>query len=309
MQTVEHKLYQGDCLHVLRTLPSGSVQCCVTSPPYYNLRNYEIDGQIGMESSPDEYVQKLVDVFREVKRVLKDDGTLWLNLGDSYAGSGGAGNQFGQLERGLAKYRQESKPKEIGLKPKDLMGIPWRVAFALQEEGWWLRQDIIWHKPNPLPESVKDRFTKAHEYVFLLSKSKSYYFDVDAIKEKSIETKSSPRFGGNKYGDSPDPKHATKSGNRYVDTGMRNKRSVWSVTTKPYKGAHFAVMPVDLITPCILAGSAVGSMVLDPFNGSGTVGEVALRNGRSYVGIELNPEYLELTRKRFAGITSPLFFE
>jgi len=268
---VNHRIIAGDCIAGLRTLPDASVHCCVTSPPYWGLRDYGHDGQIGLESTPEAYVASMVEVFREVRRVLRDDGTLWLNLGDSYAGSWG--NQGRKETRGthrpingpmitpVSDGRYPSKESNTGacppgLKPKDLVGIPWRVAFALQADGWWLRQDIIWHKPNPMPESVRDRCTKAHEYVFLLTKSERYFYDSVAVSEASIGTSARPRFGGSKYGDSSDPKHATKSGNEYQDTGSRNRRSVWTVTTKPYKGAHFATMPPDLVEPCILAGTS-----------------------------------------------------
>ena len=293
----------------MRTLADESVHCVVTSPPYYGLRDYGVDGQIGLEESPDAYVAKMVDVFREVRRILRNDGTVWLNLGDSYAGSGGAGNQFGQIERGLNPYKQSSKPINIGLKPKDLIGIPWRVAFALQADGWYLRQDIIWHKPNPMPESVTDRCTKAHEYIFLLSKSERYYYDNEAVKEQSKVPWNSAK------GFSPNGARAllgvgTAGGEQWNGTGTheneykegRNRRSVWTVATKPYAEAHFAVYPPKLIEPCILAGCPVDGTVFDPFNGSGTTGFVALCNNRHYIGTELNPEYVALTDKRLSAI-------
>ena len=269
----------GDVRTSLSSIPDGSVQTCITSPPYWGLRDYGNDGQLGLESTPDEYVASMVAVFAEVWRVLADDGTLWLNLGDSYS---------------------PAKLDSAGLKHKDLVGIPWRLAFALQADGWYLRQDIIWQKPNPMPESVRDRCTKSHEYLFLLTKSARYYFDNKAIKKEPSANLGTTniRFGGNKYGDSDDPKHATKSGNTYVDSGTRNKRSVWTINTKPFKGAHFAVMPEALVEPCVLAGSKVGDLVLDPFAGSGTVGVVALRNGRDFVGVELNPDYAQLADDR-----------
>jgi len=313
----------GDALEVLPTLPSASVQCVVTSPPYFGLRDYGHDGQIGFEETPDEYVASLVAVFREVRRVLRDDGTLWLNLGDSYAGSGPSGAAY-QSEttkrraegsgkdgvfrvskslaaRGLTYANKKPVPPP-GLKAKDLLGIPWRVAFALQADGWYLRQDIIWHKPNPMPESVTDRCTKAHEYIFLLSKSRRYYYDADAIAESSIGTTGTPRFGGTKYGDSLDPKHATESGKVYKDTGTRNRRSVWTVATQPYPDAHFATYPPELIRPAIQAGSKPNDTILDPFNGAGTTGLVALQMNRKYIGIELNPEYAHMTRERLAPL-------
>lgn len=293
----------GDVRTKLAEIESQTIQTCVTSPPYWGLRDYGNDGQIGLEKSPEEYVAELVAVFREVKRVLKDDGTLWLNLGDSYSGSGkGPSGNLGKTfdERNMENVHSAIVPQ--GLKPKDLIGIPWRVAFALQADGWYLRQDIIWAKPNPMPESVTDRCTKSHEYLFLLSKSPRYYFDNQSIKEQSVSDigDAKIRFGGGKYGDSDDPKHATKSGNVYVppEDGLRNKRDVWTIPTQPFAGAHFAVMPEALVEPCVLAGSKVGDTVLDPFMGSGTVGLVSLEYGREFVGVELNPEYAELAKKR-----------
>ena len=259
------------------------------------------DNQIGLEETPEQYVENMVSVFREIKRVLKDDGTVWLNIGDSYSGSGKG--PAGNLGKAHDERNMEHKHSAIvpnGLKAKDLVGIPWRLAFALQADGWYLRQDIIWHKPNPMPESVTDRCTKSHEYVFLLSKSRTYYFDHESIKEPSVSNigDSKIRFGGNKYGDSTDPKHQTKSGSVWVASEKRNKRDVWSIATKPFKGAHFAIMPESLVEPCVLAGSAVGDTVFDPFTGSGTVGIVALRHNRNFVGTELNPEYAEMAVDR-----------
>jgi DNA modification methylase len=300
----------GDVREMLAELADNSVQCCVTSPPYWGLRDYGHDGQIGLEQTPDEYVAEMVAVFREVRRVLKDDGVLWLNLGDSYAGSGkGPAGNLGAKhnERHLEHKHSAIVPK--GLKPKDLVGIPWKVAFALQADGWWLRQDIIWHKPNPMPESVADRCTKAHEYLFMLTKSAKYYYNNEAIKEPSAQLgKTNIRFGGNKYGDSTDPKHATKSGNEYTDNGTRNRRSVWTIPTKPFRGAHFAVMPEALVEPCILATSRPNDTVLDPFLGSGTVGLVAQRHNRKWVGCELNPEYAKIAKERI-GKEANLFTE
>jgi len=244
-----------------------------------------------------------VAVCREVRRVLRDDGTLWLNLGDSYAGSGGAGGDYaaGGLKESQPKWKSNLDAQSAGLKPKDLVGIPWMVAFALRADGWFLRQDIIWHKPNPMPESVKDRCTKAHEYIFLLAKSQKYYYDAEAVMEDAAGGRE--RFGGAKYGD----KGLDKSRNdtaRFDETivDARNRRSVWTVTTKPFKGAHFATFPPDLIEPCILAGSAKGDTVLDPFNGAGTTGLVAIKHGRSYIGIELNQNYLDITQRRIDGV-------
>lgn len=333
------RIINADCRDALRTLPEKSVQTCITSPPYFGLRDYGHDGQIGLEPTPDEFVQALVEVFREVRRVLRDDGTVWLNLGDSYAGSG-KGREADGTCKATGKQATNVGPtigvigktarvdavtnltrNTIGVKPKDLIGIPWMVAFALRADGWYLRQDIIWAKPNPMPESVRDRCTKSHEYIFLLSKSRKYFYDAEAIAEDIAEDIATgdngsrfdtgktathqlnrmqvgPRFGGHKYGDSDDPAHATKSGNVYEPNGKRNKRSVWTVSTKPFSGAHFATFPHDLIEPCVLAGSAAGDTVLDPFAGSGTTGMVALRHNRSFVGCELNPEYAEMARNR-----------
>ncbi len=446
----------GNCLEILPSLPEASVQCCVTSPPYWGLRDYQTsswiggdencdhvadssktkkfgndafnenrpsreetktagyyfrdicskcgakrsDLQLGLEQTPEEYVANMVLVFREVWRVLRDDGTLWLNLGDSYNGSGkgangdGSAGKAGNINSGSKGTQQGTFTKSdvIGLKPKDLVGIPWRVALALQADGWWLRQDIIWHKPNPMPESVTDRCTKAHEYIFLLTKSAKYFYDSEAVKEPVSEVS----LKRAEYGwdcDRPSTKnasmggdgiHVEKMGTRFVNPAGRNKRSVWTVTTKPFRGAHFATFPPDLIEPCILAGSATDccavcgapwervvdriaatskkcpktdsmyqaqggtgkkktdtigmsgggridgysktlgyqptcecggetqpSMVLDPFNGAGTTGVVAVQHGRRYIGIELNPDYLEMSRKRIQlardSITIPLF--
>lgn len=299
-------IYCGDSLTVLKGMADESVDMCVTSPPYYGLRDYGEDGQIGLEDTPEQFIKKLVDVFREVRRVLKDDGTLWVNIGDSYAGSwkGPAGN-LGKThdERNMTQSSVKQANVPVGCKPKDLIGIPWMLAFALRADGWYLRQDIIWHKPNPMPESVKDRCTKSHEYLFLLSKSPKYYFNSNNMKEKAVYTssqgrKSETRYGGKKYTDTPNIFNRTKSGNAYAYTGFRNKRDVWSVSTKPYSGAHFAVFPEKLIEPCIMAGSKHGGIVLDPFSGAGTTGVVCKRLGREYIGIELNREYVALSEKR-----------
>lgn len=305
---MDAEIYVGNVLERVKEIPDNSVQCIVTSPPYWGLRDYGHEGQLGLEKTPAEYVQNMVLVFAEMRRILKDDGVLWLNLGDSYASfrDGMAtpdttrGDSTGTLvPKGLASNRAASSFSGTNIKHKDLVGIPWRVAFALQDDGWYLRQDIIWHKPNPMPESVRDRCTKSHEYLFMLTKNSKYYFDNQAIKEPSAGLGTTKiRFGGNKYGDSDDPKHATKSGNEYTDTGLRNKRSVWTISPKPFKGAHFAVMPEELCIPPILASTKVGDTVFDPFTGSGTVAVVALRNGRNYVGVELNPDYVEIAAKR-----------
>ena len=289
----------GDAVTRLRDIQCESVRTCVTSPPYWGLRDYGNDGQLGLEATPNEFVESLCQVFDEVWRVLADDGTLWVNLGDSYAGrSLSRASNNGRAGYGNPREGTVSRMGN-GLKHKDLVGIPWRFAFAMQDRGWYLRQDIIWAKPNPMPESVTDRCTKSHEYIFLFSKQPKYFFNHEAIREESsVSSVGQIRFGGNKYGDSDDPKHATKSGNFYEPDGKRNKRSVWTVNTKGYKEAHFAVYPPELITPCILAGSAEGDTVLDPFSGSGTTGEVALKLGRNYVGCELNPDYAKLSEKR-----------
>lgn len=302
-----YTLLQGHCLEVLRTLPTESVQTCITSPPYFGLRDYGCDGQIGLESTPDAFVSSLVNVFAEVHRVLKSDGTLWLNLGDSY--NGASSNRTGQNGYNDGRTNRDKRFSTggiDGLKSKDLIGIPWRVAFALQQYGWYLRQDIIWHKPNPMPESVTDRCTKAHEYIFLLSKSDRYFYDNEAIKEPVSDTSlKRAEYGWNC--DRPSTKnasmggtgiHTEKMGTRFVNPSGRNKRSVWTVCTKPYKGAHFAVYPTELIRPCILAGSRPGDTVLDPFNGSGTTGFVSMEERRKYIGIDINDEYLAIADAR-----------
>ena len=405
------ELLQGDCLQQLATLPAASVQCCITSPPYWGMRDYGTPGQLGLEATPDEYVANMVAVFRAVRRVLRDDGTLWLNLGDSYAGSGPSGASYQSEttkrregmdtdgafrisktlgQRGLT-YAEKKPIPPPGLKPKDLVGIPWRVAFALQADGWYLRQDIIWHKPNPMPESVTDRCTKAHEYIFLLTKSARYYYDNEAVKERGVmaagdsagsmqrDTQETHGLGG---GNSGINLAKQKLAAELQENGysMRNKRSVWTVTTKPFKGAHFATFPPDLIEPCVLAGTSHfgacaecktpyqrliekgdvpnrktrdnllgvypgrktttrlntvdmavipttttgwGKMcncttdavepcvILDPFSGAGTTGVVAIKHSRCYIGTELNPDYLEISRKRIQAewdsITLPMF--
>lgn len=361
----------GDCREVLKTLPDKSINCCVTSPPYYGLRDYGMSEQIGLEKTPEEFIQELTDVFREVKRVLTDDGTLWLNIGDSYWGSGSRGWDFtGKLKPDVSriqgsdkKYNLSNIPKCTGntggYKNKDLIGIPWMLAFALRNDGWYLRQDIIWHKPNPMPESVTDRCTKSHEYIFLFSKKPKYFFDYEAIQEpasfatyqrlsQDIENQEGGytpskgngkmkavgyRLGSSKYGDSNDPHYQNKSGKEWhpqyknlMENGqqnhsmherraeglsdetylVRNKRDVWSVTTKPCKEAHFATFPEDLIEPCILAGCPIGGTVLDPFFGSGTTGRVAKKLNRHYIGIELNPEYIEISNRRTNNVQMTL---
>ena len=373
-----HEVIVGNCIDVLSTMEAESIDCCVTSPPYWGLRDYGTDEQLGLEKTPEEFVENMVKVFREVKRVLKNNGTLWLNLGDSYSGSGkGPAGNIGKKhnERHLEHKTGGIIPQ--GLKQKDLVGIPWRVAFALQQDGWYLRQDIIWHKPNPMPESVRDRCTKAHEYIFLLTKNKKYYYDNEAIKEDTAESSKSrlKQDVKSQVGSDRVPFKTNGPMKAVGNSDKRNKRSVWTITTKPFRGAHFAVFPPDLIEPCILAGTSehgccgdcgapwkrmterkptgydgskygenaieatggaitggtekntLGSscgtltaeyqtvgwqptckcdsenplkkaVVLDPFTGSGTTGLVAKKNGRNFIGIELNEEYAEMARKR-----------
>jgi len=301
----------GDNRDTLPTLPEKSVQTVVTSPPYYGLRDYGNDGQIGLEPTPDEYVAALVDVFREVRRVLRDDGTLWLNLGDSYASNPASGGEQSSKMTGGEHKRTPSigYRRPANLKPKDLIGIPWRVAFALQADGWYLRQDIIWHKPNPMPESVTDRCTKAHEYLFLLSKSARYYYDADAVREgDQVYTR---KAGGyhNDIGTKPKGgEYRNKGGIADKDTTTvgRNRRSVWTIATQPYSGAHFATFPPKLIEPCILAGSRPGDTVLDPFGGSGTTAGVALEHDRDAILCELSEEYAALIPDRINSITDAL---
>ena len=399
-------ILEGNCLETLKTLSACSVQCVVTSPPYYGLRDYGVEGQIGMEDTPEAYVENLVAVFRECFRVLKDDGTLWLNLGDSYWGGKGQSAHGGSEKQRARFERNESisrEYQEIGrhgwtapkdgkhpvIKPKDLVGIPWMVAFALRADGWYLRQDIIWAKPNPMPESVIDRCTKSHEYIFMLSKSAQYFYDFEAILEpanfdgrKATKMKGSQKYqnGFAPTDENPNtlhvkgherwsrqmpgigPKHGAErkrgeeykpirgyktksqiedmqhhggsiqssyglsgngfkghSGNLDADGNplghdidgvpARNKRDVWFVSTKPYKEAHFATFPVDLIEPCILAGSKEGDTVLDPFNGSGTTGEVSIKHHRLYIGCELNPKYVKLTHRRLSQVQPVLMQE
>lgn len=348
----------GNCLDVLKTLPDESINCCVTSPPYYALRDYgtgtwiggdpncdhmyfhgsaemsgthkkftEIkqtsgvghlmrsvctkcgaireDSQIGIEDTPEMYIQNLVAVFHEVKRLLTKDGTCWINIGDSYAHTT---NKVVPQSIENTADRQPSYGTRVpdGCKTKDLIGIPWMLAFALRDDGWYLRQDIIWHKPNPMPESVKDRCTKSHEYIFLLSKSPNYYFDSDAIAETAVyeSTRDNIKFGGNKY---KSLGFNIYSGKTYVNNGKRNKRSVWSVSPAHYSEAHFATYPEELITPCIMAGCPKDGIVLDPFMGSGTTAVVAKRNHRNYVGVELNPEYKKIAERRISGTMTRLF--
>nr|WP_314585565.1 site-specific DNA-methyltransferase [uncultured Pseudomonas sp.] len=352
-----HQILVGDCIEMMRTLPDKSVHTCVTSPPYFALRDYGVDGQIGLEASPREFIDRLVLVFREVHRVLRDDGTLWVNMGDSYAGTGKSGggaqgerwDECGADSTGPRGGKWSPAPR--GWKQKDLMGMPWRLAFALQDDGWYLRQDIIWHKPNPMPESTRDRCTKAHEYLFLLSKSRRYHYDSDAIREPASY---GPTPSGVGFGHGTDAKdrnrgrvsvpkgwdtstgegghgsfhkdgaaraardsfkregskreqvipgqnkgtHRPDRAESSHDLQTRNKRSVWTVATHGFKGAHFATFPPDLIRPCILAGAPRGGLVLDPFGGAGTTALVAMQEGRRSVLCELNPEYAALARAR-----------
>lgn len=295
----------GDCRDSLRSLADESVHCVVTSPPYFGLRDYGMGDQIGLEPSPQEFVAAMVEVFREVRRVLRPDGTFWLNLGDSYAGSGkGAwAKKTGQKEVYVPDPTSpQSKMAKTwdGIKAKDLIGIPWRVALALQDDGWYLRQDIIWHKPNAMPEPARDRCTKAHEYIFMFSKRPKYFFDHEAIKEPIQSDRDPSRKAKAAGAGRKELRGQQKPYDGEGDT--RNKRSVWSVNTRPFKEAHFATYPPELIEPCILAGCPVGGTVLDPFFGAGTTGLVAEKHGRRFVGCELNPEYAAIARKRLGII-------
>ena len=310
-----NKVIHGDCLDVMREMPDKSVNCCVTSPPYWGLRNYGVDGQLGLEKTPEEYVEKMVVIFREVKRILRGDGTLWLNLGDSYSqGSAWSDSDDKRLRDRFKGQTAEHKPgrgndlathRAVSLLPKNLVGIPWRVAFALQADGWYLRSDIIWSKPNPMPESVTDRPTRAHEYIFLLSKSRKYYYDAEAIREKGesgeydLTMRKEGRMDGTRY---------LASGTRQMVAGMslgvgreyRNKRSIWTIATRCYSEAHFATFPEKLIEPCILAGCPESGIVIDPFIGSGTTAKVAQEMKRDFIGIELNGKYIPLIENRTA---------
>lgn len=324
----------GDALTELACMDAESVHCCVTSPPYWGLRDYGVGGQMGLEKTPEEYMSKLVEVFREVRRVLRDNGTLWLNLGDSYVGAtsqhrgGGSQGHNSCISKktmaGVPSNGRGDRNRALysgGLAMKQLLGIPWRVAFALQADRWYLRSDIIWHKPNPMPESVTDRCTKAHEYIFLMSKSERYYFNADAIAEPAISGTDLGLLRGKNAGAGDADKvawHAQSIADRQANgvdsrtgnpSGKRNRRDVWTIATQPFPGAHFAVMPEALVKPCILAGCPEGGTVLDPFAGAGTVGVVAAKNQREFVGIELNPEYAEMARSRIedAGRQKCLF--
>lgn len=328
-----NKIYNQDCIEGLKGLTDGSVNCCITSPPYYGLRDYSVDGQIGLEKTPEEYIDKMVAVFNEVKRVLKKEGTLWLNIGDSYCASRtGSGDQASSTLQGgksnqVEAGKRPNKRPGNGLKAKDLIGIPWMLAFALRSDGWYLRQDIIWHKPNPMPESVTDRCTKSHEYIFLLSKSAKYYYDQDAIKQliqdssvkrllQNIENQNGSErvpgktngnmkavIKGYKHRGEGDKKLSGHSGNFdsngvLIGDGKANKRSVWTVNTMPYSEAHFATFPEDLIVDCIKAGCPEDGIILDPFMGAGTTGLVARKLHRNFIGFELNPEYIRIAERR-----------
>lgn len=338
------QIITADVLDGLRSLPSESVNCCITSPPYYALRDYGVPGQLGLEKTPEEYIANMTAVFCEVRRVLRNDGVLWLNIGDSYATTGGA-NTGGDGRRvdGGTPYKMSGLPRTSGggIKPKDLIGIPWMLAFALRADGWYLRCDVIWSKPNPMPESVADRPTKAHEYIFLMAKSERYWYDAEAIRERAVNgDPNSPRGSRGVLGEmnsgvrkQDDLGKRTYTGFNarcpasvkaqmrengtglyppyWADTGgvgrpteTRNKRSVWEVATAPYPEAHFATFPPDLIKPCVLAGCPEGGTVIDPFMGSGTTGVVALSYGRKFIGIELNGEYVKLAEKRLAPVLS-----
>ena len=323
----KNTIINGNSLEVLKSLPDNSIDCCVTSPPYYALRDYGCDGQIGLEETPEKYIESLCDVFSEVRRVLTPQGTLWLNIGDSYNG-----NKVGNTE--VVKNKKVSESNDFhkklwgGAKPKDLIGIPWMLAFALRSQGWYLRQDIIWHKPNPMPESVTDRCTKSHEYIFLMSKSQKYYFDYEAIQEPCADQSRTNYACGNRTnginkdrndndfgersknwkprtkncqydGQKPNSFHLSReNGEPDKEYYVRNKRDVWSVNVKPCSEAHFATYPFELIKPCILAGCPENGIVLDPFMGSGTTAIVARSLNRNYLGVELNPEYIKIAHKR-----------
>lgn len=323
----KNTIINGNSLEVLKSLPDNSIDCCVTSPPYYALRDYGCDGQIGLEETPEKYIESLCDVFSEVRRVLTPEGTLWLNIGDSYNG-----NKVGNTE--VVKNKKVSESNDFhkklwsGAKPKDLIGIPWMLAFALRSQGWYLRQDIIWQKPNPMPESVTDRCTKSHEYIFLLSKSQRYYFDYEAIQEPCADQSRTNYACGNRTnginkdrndndfgersknwkprtkncqydGQKPNSFHLSReNGEPDKEYYVRNKRDVWSVNVKPCSEAHFATYPFELIKPCILAGCPENGIVLDPFMGSGTTAIVARSLNRNYLGVELNPEYIKIAHKR-----------
>lgn len=301
------QIYRGDCLAVLPSLTAQSVNCCVTSPPYFGLRSYIPENhpnkklEIGNEKTPEEYIDKLVAVFRDVKRVLRDDGTLWVNIGDSYARNGGAVTRPGSTAkagntRANVDTREKSNASDIGCKQKDIIGIPWMLAFALRADGWYLRQDIIWHKPNPMPESVTDRCTKSHEYIFLLSKSPKYYFDNEAIKEDAQPDNCVRNRDDTKLNNCPG--RSKMGGLKTNGYEKRNKRDVWTVAAEPSTEKHFAMMPTSLVQPCILAGCPIGGTVIDPFCGTGTTARVAESLGRKAIIIELNEESVSIAKRR-----------
>ena len=314
------QIITSDALEALKATPDACCSTCVTSPPYYGLRDYGADGQLGLEETPEQYIERLVAIFREVRRVLKDDGTLWLNIGDSYNGYKGNKRSRTQDSSYVGFCNRPTRRGGYGLecknlKNKDMIGIPWLLAFALRADGWYLRADIIWHKPNPMPEAVKDRPTRAHEYIFLLSKKARYFYDAEAIREPAVGFPGSQNPTGRRRGNTK----TFRGGNAYThdqaaensakvergshglvpnESGKRNRRTVWTIATRPYKGAHFATFPEELVRPCILAGSRPGDTVLDPFCGSGTTGAVAIQESRDFIGIEINPEYSKMSEQR-----------
>ena len=312
-----NRTIQGDAATVLATMPDGCVHCCVTSPPYWGLRDYGVDGQIGLEGSLDEYMERLLGVLAEVRRVLRDDGTLWLNLGDAYARpeGKGVGGASSKQDSNAATRADMRTGRALAVPAKNLIGLPWRVAFALRDAGWILRSDIIWAKPNSMPESVRDRPTRAHEYVFLLSKGERYYYDDDAVRQpyndKSLSRYDSPMLGTSARIHQPGGVNRRVNEKREPNQLGANIRDVWTITTQPYRDAHFATFPEALVQRCVLAGCPEGGTVLDPFHGSGTVGLVARKLDRDYIGVELNPEYVKMADARIAndGIagTRPLF--
>lgn len=305
-----YRVIQGDCLEKLRELPDETFQTCITSPPYWGLRDYGAEGQIGLEPTPEEYASRLADVFDEVRRVLRPDGTLWLNIGDTYCSTGGrTSHGAGSQRKGRSNLQEQNRVKGAkrsgDLKHKDLVGTPWMVAFELRRRGWWLRQEIVWHKPNPMPESVVDRCTAAHEKVFLLAKSPDYFFDIEANREPAQSPAGQvKRFGGNKwpegdYEGTPQHRHGHEQWNRIITTSdTRNRRNVWTMPTGNYREAHFATYPVELAEHCLLPSTEVGDQVLDPFSGAATTGVACIKHRRSYTGIELNGEYLRMSERR-----------
>ena len=307
-------IFCGDALDVLRTLPDNSVHCCITSPPYYALRDYGAEGQIGRENTPAQYVERLTEVFSEVRRVLRPNGTLWLNIADTYAGKGNQGDSVDpKYPNGRTGQTVAINRKVEGCKAKDMIGIPWMLAFALRDTGWYLRSDIIWQKANPMPESCKDRPSRCYEHIFLMAKSRKYYFNAEAIAEPVTEStpmRMRRKFGKNKYS-AGIPGQTHQHLNDYRPNGyaeediplLRNKRDVWQINSVPYKGAHFAAYPPKLVETCLLAGCPPDGIVLDPFLGSGTTAAVAKQMGRHYIGIELNPDYCALAEQRIGGVT------